>query len=459
MDQNLLSSLGIHGLENFNAPILAALATRSTLLMIGEHGCAKTLLAERVAEKLKCSFRHYNTSLLNYDDLAGYPIPDKENKKLEFIRAPGAIWGAKFVLFDEISRARAEIQNKVFPIVHEHKLQGISLDDLEYCWAAMNPPCDSEEMDNLMYSGSWALDMALADRFRFTLRVPGFSDMRKRVRQTILLFGSKRKGEVNLNELIASTRENLKQRTKSDKKWVVKYLDALIPRLEASGLMISGRRARMMYENIFAHQAAEQALSLDTTLSKSAGKALLFSLPHEAGGKRVERGKLFLAHRSAVEEAGLRKNSDQMVLRRIKDPVKRVKRAMGMKLKKDHFSKMVSDTLAGLDLIRRYAWVYHVFQELSKSKSINASTMELLAKIQGNIVKGAEAGCTESIYNGSARWNIWEKISKNITRAKLDKSMRAEHVTIARSIFFFEGENIEIEDVVTGFEDIKERFA
>jgi MoxR-like ATPase len=78
MRKTLTPKLGIQGLENLDAAILAALAANATVLLIGPHGCAKTLLARRVAEALGCDFRHYNTSLLNYDDLVGYPIPDQD---------------------------------------------------------------------------------------------------------------------------------------------------------------------------------------------------------------------------------------------------------------------------------------------------------------------------------------------------------------------------------------------
>ena len=71
MRKSLTPKLGIHGLKNLDAVILAALAANATVLLIGPHGSAKTLLAQRVAETLGCAFRHYNTSLLNYDDLVG----------------------------------------------------------------------------------------------------------------------------------------------------------------------------------------------------------------------------------------------------------------------------------------------------------------------------------------------------------------------------------------------------
>ncbi|MBL7109805.1 MAG: hypothetical protein ISS11_06135, partial [Candidatus Marinimicrobia bacterium] len=60
MRLNITESLGIHGLSNYDAPILAALATNSTALLIGPHGSAKTMLVEKLTEILDEPFRHYN---------------------------------------------------------------------------------------------------------------------------------------------------------------------------------------------------------------------------------------------------------------------------------------------------------------------------------------------------------------------------------------------------------------
>ena len=112
--------LGLHGLEGIAPILVAALATEEPLLLIGPHGTAKSLLLTRVAAALGLDFRHYNASLLNFDDLVGFPLPGKDGR-LEYVRTPAAVWGAGAVIFDEISRCRPEIQNKLFPI-HLYRL-------------------------------------------------------------------------------------------------------------------------------------------------------------------------------------------------------------------------------------------------------------------------------------------------------------------------------------------------
>lgn len=67
----LLYGIGLIGLSDLEPIILAALATEVPLLLIGSHGTGKSLLLTRIAEALGLAFRHYNASLLNFDDLVG----------------------------------------------------------------------------------------------------------------------------------------------------------------------------------------------------------------------------------------------------------------------------------------------------------------------------------------------------------------------------------------------------
>ena len=167
---SLFTRLGLHGLDSIEPVVLASLATESPLLLIGVHGSGKSLLLERIADALGLAWRHYNASLLNFDDLVGYPLPDADGH-LRFIQTPASVWGAQAVLIDEISRARIDIQNRLFPIIHEKKVQGLPLGDLRHRWAAMNPP-GCQDDDELAYAGSEPLDLALSDRFAFQVSVP-----------------------------------------------------------------------------------------------------------------------------------------------------------------------------------------------------------------------------------------------------------------------------------------------
>ena len=173
-DSSLLARLGVIGMEAIEPVVLGALIAGEPLLLIGPHGTGKSYLLGRVAAALGLEWRHYNASLLNYDDLVGYPLPDGQGG-LRFVRTPASIWDAQAVFLDEISRCRPDLQNKLFPIVHERRVQGILLERLLYRWAAMNPP-GLDDADGESYGGSLALDPALADRFAFVITATDWAE-------------------------------------------------------------------------------------------------------------------------------------------------------------------------------------------------------------------------------------------------------------------------------------------
>jgi len=82
---SLFDQLGVIGFSSIEAPLLAALATDSPLLLIGPHGTAKSLLLNKIAEALNLNFRHYNASLLNFDDLVGFPLPSADGT-LQYVK-------------------------------------------------------------------------------------------------------------------------------------------------------------------------------------------------------------------------------------------------------------------------------------------------------------------------------------------------------------------------------------
>lgn len=171
MKTTFLRQIGVYGFNDIEPLILASLVSEDPILLIGLSGTGKTYLLNSISEALGLNHKHYNASLLSFDDLIGFPFPSDDKRSIEFLPTPATIWDAESVLIDELSRCKPEIQNKFFSIVHERKIQGIALNSLRYRWAAMNPLLFSDS-DAENYSGSQALDPALADRFAFILDVP-----------------------------------------------------------------------------------------------------------------------------------------------------------------------------------------------------------------------------------------------------------------------------------------------
>ncbi|MBK7702545.1 MAG: AAA family ATPase [bacterium] len=139
-----LSALGVYGFDRLEPVILAALVTEDPLLLIGASGTGKTYLLNSLSEVLGLEHRHYNASLISFDDLVGFPYPDQEHGGVKFLETPATVWGAESVLVDEISRCKPEHQNRLFALVHERRVQGIPLPRLRWRWAAMNP-CSSDQ--------------------------------------------------------------------------------------------------------------------------------------------------------------------------------------------------------------------------------------------------------------------------------------------------------------------------
>lgn len=122
-----LEGLEVFGFEKVEPAILVALVTEDPLLLIGRSGTGKTFLLNSLSEEMGLEHRHYNASLISFDDLVGFPYPDADNGGVKFLETPATVWGAESVLVDEISRCKPEHQNRLFSLVHERKLQGIPI--------------------------------------------------------------------------------------------------------------------------------------------------------------------------------------------------------------------------------------------------------------------------------------------------------------------------------------------
>ncbi len=388
----LLASLGLHGLAHLDAPVLAALASETPMLLIGPHGSAKSALLERLATALRLEHRHYNASLISFDDLVGFPVPDGDG--LRYLRTPATLWGAQSVFLDEISRCRPEVQNKLFSIVHEKRVQGIALDSLRYRWAAMNPPCGHDSPDTAdeqdVYAGSLPLDPALADRFGFLLPLPSLDDLSPEARRLVIRSGL---GAVRIDTdaldvpaLVAGCRHHAEIATSLHGDWITAYTAALVVPLRQAGLAISGRRAAMLAANIATIHGARQALGDDGAAADSALVALRHSLPQRAQGKSVDAGIVNSIHRQAVDAAT--QSQGDATLARILDeahPVRRVGLALAAltqdsaRVPRHTMSLLVADALASQDKQARWVLTQELLPALVELDCVDAPTLELLA--------------------------------------------------------------------------------
>ena len=295
-----LAALGIHGFHTVEPAILAALVTGDPLLMIGKSGTGKTYLLNSLSEALDLEHRHYNASLLSFDDLVGFPYPDEVQGGVRFLETPATIWQAESVLVDEISRCKPEHQNRLFSLVHERRVQGIALPKLRYRWAAMNPgTTDQGSFED--YSGSEPLDPALADRFALFVWAVDWTDLPDEDKRRVAdpSGEGKRADDTGiLKRQLKVWRKAFLEQLADCPSFILDYVTAVVDALNSAGVRISPRRARLMARSLLAASIVSGGQG-----SRLFRLILECSLPQVAWGEAVSDEILSAAHRAAWETA------------------------------------------------------------------------------------------------------------------------------------------------------------
>jgi MoxR-like ATPase len=386
----LTRPLGLLGWDKLEPVLLAALATAEPLLLIGRHGTAKSFLLERLAQALGLTYRFYNASLLNYDDLVGIPVPDAAQTSLRYISTPTAVWDAEVVFIDELSRTRPDLQNKLFSIIHERRVQGIPLEKLRYRWAAMNPPpgVDSGDHDeeNDAYLGAEPLDPALADRFAFLLEVPGWADLTTAEKEELLAdqFRGRHEFPVDVPALVTRTRERLALLTARPPA-LASYFIALETQLRAAGTRFSSRRISMLLRSALGIHAARGVLAAGSAAAPDWETSLFLAVAHGHPGLAagsIDRGALLALHRQAWNLARLDPDDPWRTLLGLTDPVERVAAAsLGhLPLKESDLSSLVLEAVAAQPGPEERAAVSLVlYLHLRETPRITAAAAETLA--------------------------------------------------------------------------------
>ena len=388
MSNSLITEpLGLFGWSHLEPVILAALASESPMLLIGKHGSAKSFILERLAESLGLEFRCYNASLINYDDLVGIPVPVNNNTSLSYISNPNSIWDAEVVFIDEINRTKPELQNKLFPIIYDKRVQGTNLTKLKYRWAAMNPPSkDDDDEDELSYIGAMPLDPALADRFPFVIEVPTWEDLNDVDKKNMLLDNHLGKHEfpVDIHELIKKTKDCYKSLLETSEESISKYIITLMELLMNSFGYFSARRATMLEDSLIYLFAASKVLNehfkLDTSFHNVAYLHIQNSLPNIAN-EVIDKALLMNICQQALKLADLDESIEKDILL-ISDPIERLK--VLIKNKKVVEIGIVNDTITTSlsdipdNKIRR-AMALFIYLSFRSNRNIHAAVMETLA--------------------------------------------------------------------------------
>jgi MoxR-like ATPase len=408
--------LGLYGLDRIAPVLVAALVTEEPLLLIGPHGTAKTLLLTRIASALELECRHYNASLLNFDDLVGFPLPDA-NGGLRYVGTPASIWGAGAVIFDEVSRCRPDIQNKLFPIIHERRAQGVLLEGLRYRWSAMNPPLRDDDDEGESYRGSEPLDPALADRFAYVVAMPGWEQLGEADRTAIVVANDAPVAAESASALawtVAQARALLPVVTATIGSGVADYVRILVDLLRQGRINLSPRRASMLYRSALATHAAALALDPGRTPEESVLLAVTAGLPQRAQGIAVPEVKILAAHKEAWRLAKLKAGDPLLAILTAADPVQRLRLAVAASaLNRADFSGIVADVLAQLPAGAREAAIAHLF-ETGAIGRVNAA----IAEQAGVVYRGLATpmAFSEALHARDSRFTTWQCIKNLLSR-------------------------------------------
>jgi MoxR-like ATPase len=296
-----LAALDVFGFDNIEPAILAALVTQDPLLLIGRSGTGKTYLLNSLSEELGLEHRHYNASLISFDDLVGFPFPDEDNGGVKFLETPATVWNAESVLIDEISRCKPEHQNRLFSLVHERKVQGISIPRLRFRWAAMNP-CSADQGGAEDYAGSVPLDPALADRFSLFVWAVDWCDLSDDERLLVADPGGE--GRISddggkLKEILPAWREKFLGQVENCPRFILEYVSRAVTEFnEFAEIRISPRRSRLLSRSLLA------ATIVEGRATKSLFELILgCSVPHVAWGEVVKTEAISAVHRIAWDFA------------------------------------------------------------------------------------------------------------------------------------------------------------
>ena len=423
---DLIARLGLVGLGSLQPVVLSSLATRAPLLLIGAHGSGKSLLLERLAGALGLSWRHYNAALVNFDDLVGYPLPD-EKGQLRFVQTPASVWGAQCVFIDEISRARPDVQNRLFPIIHERRVQGIELHSLQHRWAAMNPPLSDDDHEEAHYAGSQALDLALADRFALQVRMPDWRAFSPEEQEEVIR-APQQSADPLAGALWARALEDTRVRLPMvHAQWaasIARYVRLLAALLAEAGAVISARRAGMLAANVASIHAARLSLDDKARIEDSAWIAALNSMPFAASGIRLDDARLLACHREAWRQAAAKADDPMARILAERDPVARVRLALAATALPDgELTTIVTDALAVCADGQRHALAEWLFEggALSRLSVVAADTV---AEVYRDLACVNEL--LEQVQPNGQRHRVWKRVQQRL--GELPDSSGAERL-------------------------------
>jgi hypothetical protein len=130
------------------------------VMLIGLHGVGKTQVVLDLCKEKGLKMKYFSCATLDpYTDLVGVPVPREDGEGAEYLKMvrPREVDEAEIIFMDEFNRADPKVHNALMEIILFRTINGEPLPNLRMIWAAMNPPGQEYDVEDL--------DPALLDRF------------------------------------------------------------------------------------------------------------------------------------------------------------------------------------------------------------------------------------------------------------------------------------------------------
>ena len=439
MKNSYLRPLGVYGFDEIEPLILASLISEEPILLIGLSGTGKTYLLNSISEALQLNHKHYNASLISFDDLIGFPCPNETQSEVRFLPTPATIWDAESVLVDELSRCKPEIQNKFFSIVHERKIQGIALSNLRFRWAAMNPLSSINGANDESYTGSQALDPALADRFAFIIDVPDWTALTEADQEAVVWpagEGVLSDDGGSLKAFIAKGRELFLRNIHQPDEMVIVYSRLVTSFLHQAGIRISPRRARLLARSLVAIQIVYDLLEIEITdkVRNELYKLVLFrSIPQRAYTETLSEHHIEAAHAEAIRIVNKKNPNDAWLSSFLLDNnlVSKARKFLLGKATKDVKSLGLIQFFQKENTERKIIFAFVLFPIIMEYELVQEDALHAIGSVARDMmVVDGSLDWYQSINNPNRNHPAWTKCQQFIDRLRddLPRQQRAKQL-------------------------------
>jgi hypothetical protein len=205
---------------------------------------------------------------------------------------------------------------------------------------------------------------------------------------------------------------------------MAQYVHMVMALLGQAGILLSPRRANMLYRATLAVNAAAQAMDPNADLSDATLLALRSNLPSKAQGLVLPELKILAAHKEAMRSMDLKANDPMRLIMCTNNALERLKLAVkAKKLSKADFSQVVADALAQLGAGSREAAIVHLFETGAVGR-LNAAIAAQAGEVYRDLA--TPPAFSETLHATNPRYSTWGRVKDLLS--KLNPSEPRAHL-------------------------------